>query len=248
MTKYKLMVCPHDTARKPERWFLFAQQLGKKLESIISFEPSIDFKEFHDKLTTSDIIYVNPQDSLRLYREQQYIPLAYPGDLYDEVVFIANKNVDHNSLQDINEQSTVSVRSMMPTCLAVEHLSGLGIKPALVTNRDSWMAVIKAVYRGGIPYGFVYRDFYESLNSLTRDAVDVIDITNDRKIYHMFMLNPQYSKYAEQITDVLLNFHTEVKGEEILKQLNMSQLQKVDPQAIDEWGSLLHVLADYKNE
>jgi hypothetical protein len=248
MTKYKLMVCPHDTAKNPERWFLFALHLGKITNSTISFKSSVDFKEFHEKLTSSDLIYANPQDSLQLYKEKNYIPLAHPGGLYDEVVFIANKNVEHKSVQSINNQSVASVRSMMPTCLAVEHLLKEGVKPSVVTNKDSWMGVIKSVYKGDIPYGFVYRDFYESLNTLTRDAVEVIDVTNNKKIFHMFMLSPEYSEHVEQFSHALLNYHNDPKGNEILAQLNMSQLRKVDLQALDDLEDLAEVLKNYKKD
>ncbi len=246
MKKYNFMVCPHDTARKPERWYLFAQLLGKKLGSVVSFEPCLDFKEFHEKLTTSDIIYANPQDSLRLYRDENYIPLAHADNLYDEVVFIANTGLNKPSLQAMNANNVVSVRSMMPTCLAIEHLDEANIRPSTVENRDSWMAVIKAVYKGDVPFGFVYKDFYEGLNSLTRSSFDVIGGTDDKKIFHMFMLSPEHAELTGNITDALLNLHLDSQADAVLGELNMHQFLKVKLKTLDDLGILSKALEKFR--
>ena len=62
MDKIDLVVCPHDTARNPERWFLFAQHLGKLCDKIISFKSSIDFKEFHEKVLSAKGKYLVLED------------------------------------------------------------------------------------------------------------------------------------------------------------------------------------------
>ena len=244
MKKINLMVCPHDTARKPERWFFFAQQLSKKLHPSIIFKQSIDFKDFHENMVNSGLIYTNPQDSLILYNEHHYIPLVKPGNLYDEVVFIANSKIVSDDLQGINDQPVASVNSMMPTCLALEHLKKKSITPASVINQDSWLAVIKAVYSGGMKYGFVYRDYYESLNALTRKAVKVIGSTNDEKIYHMIMLSPEQIEFEQQIRDLLLDFHNQKVPKEIINNLNISHFEKVagtDLKILKQLSNVLNV-------
>ena len=242
MAKLNFLVCPHDTARKPERWYLFAQLLGKHIGSIVSFEPCLDFNEFHEKLTSADIIYANPQDSLKLYQHNKYIPLAHPVEMYDEVVFISSRDRDQASLQDIDGQGIVSVRSMMPTCLAIEFLNAQNIRPTHVENRDSWMAVVKSVYKGDISFGLLYKDFYDGLNELTRSAFNVIDETREQKIHHMFMLKPSFSNQSKKITDSLLKLHTKPQATDVLGALDMKRLQRVDPETMSDLKKLSKVL------
>ncbi len=94
MNKLSLMVCPHDTAKRPERWFAFAQYLARKLEEPrVVFSPSLGFEDFHQRMASADLIYANPQDTHHLCRERGYQPIARAANLFDEVVIIANQGM-----------------------------------------------------------------------------------------------------------------------------------------------------------
>ncbi|MEE9319018.1 MAG: PhnD/SsuA/transferrin family substrate-binding protein [Granulosicoccus sp.] len=228
MNKLRFLVCPHDAAGNPERWYLFAQLLSRETDNQLTYEPCLDFREFHEKLSLADIVYANPQDSLKLFKNDSYIPLVRPADVYDEVVIISNSALGEKSLEDISGHAIASVTSMMPTYLAVEYINSMSVYPADVENRDSWMSVVKAVYQGDVDFGFLYKDFHDGLNSLTRSTYNVIDVTNEERIHHMFMLNPRHRDQVDSITEVLLSLHERSGAVEVMNELNMKQFLPVE--------------------
>lgn len=228
MNKYRFLVCPHDSANSPERWYLFAQILSQETGIQLAFEPCLDFREFHEKLLSADIVYANPQDSLKLYKNNDYIPLARPADIYDEVVIISSSAQSDTSLEDISGHTVASVTSMMPTYLAVEYINNMGIYPADVENRDSWMAVVKAVYEGEVEFGFLYKDFHDALTTLTRSTYNVIGVSHEEKIHHMFMLNPRRQDQADLFAEVLLGMHERSRASEVMNELNMKRFLPVE--------------------
>jgi phosphonate transport system substrate-binding protein len=247
MNKFRFLVCPHDSASGPERWYLFAQLLSQETGHLLAFEPCLDFREFHEKLTAADIVYANPQDSLQLYKNNDYIPLARPADVYDEVVIISNSALGDQSLKDISGHIIASVTSMMPTYLAVEYINSMSIYPADVENRDSWMAVVKAVYEGDVNFGFLYKDFHDGLNTLTRSTYNVIDESSEKKIHHMFMLNPRHQDQVDLYSEVLLDLHERSAASEVLNELNMKRFLPVEPtmmESLDSMAGALEKLRD----
>ena len=233
MEKINLMVCPHDTARNPERWVLFAQYLGKLSDKIISFQSSIDFKEFHENMASSDLIYANPQDSLSLCHDHGYIPLVRPEGLYDEVVFIANKNLKEKSLASFNNEKVASVTSMMPTSLAIKYLQDQGISPSSVKYCDSWVAVVREVSTGKSPFGFIYQDFYNGLNNLSKSMVDFVESTLTKELYHMVLLHPKHKAIADEMKNIFLEMHTGPLSVSVMQELKISRFESVDAEAME---------------
>jgi len=232
MKKLSFMVCPHDTAMNPERWFLFSQYLSKASNTSIRFSPSMDFQDFHENLANSDLVYANPQDSLRLFLEHQYQPFARSENLFDEVVLIANKEIENHSLQAINGSTVASVATLLPTCLALYWLKKSGIAPTSLFHRDSWLSVINSVKKGESPYGFVYKDLFTSLNRLSQSTVQVIDMTNEKSTFHMFMSHPKSQPLFTDIAGVLFKMHETSIGNTILKQLGMTRIIPTDNSAL----------------
>jgi ABC-type phosphate/phosphonate transport system substrate-binding protein len=56
MSALELMVCPHDTAKEPDRWFRFAQYLSQRLGTPVNFSVALDFDEFHQRMAYTDIL------------------------------------------------------------------------------------------------------------------------------------------------------------------------------------------------
>jgi len=233
MKKLSFMVCPHDTAINPERWFLFSQYLSKASNLSIHFSPSIDFQDFHQNLTESDLVYANPQDSLRLFLDHQYQPFARSENLFDEVVFIANKDIENHSLQGINNSTVASVATLLPTCQALCWLKKSGITPSAVYHRDSWLSVINSVKKGDAPYGVVYKDLFISLNKLSRSTVQAIDMTDEKNTFHMFMTHPEAQHHRSHIASILLKMHEIPGGNKILGQLGMTRTIPTDDSALN---------------
>lgn len=244
MQKLNLMVCPHDTAKRPERWFLFAVFLSRNCGDAIHFTPALDFKEFHAKLTQSDLIYANPQDSLRLVQEQGYIPLARPANLFDEIVLVAHPESAAQTLADIRHRSSASVVSMLPTSIALQRLHEMDALPSVVENRDSWMAVVSAVIRQEVEVGFVYRDFYNGLNDTSKHSLKVLGITEEQRVQHLFLASPNLPKQTrETIRAHLLGMTATDKGQSILTSLGMTHLKPVETKMLADFASLRGIIA-----
>ncbi|HFC29555.1 MAG TPA: hypothetical protein ENJ44_00765, partial [Oceanospirillales bacterium] len=141
MKSMTLMVCPHDTAGNPIKWFQFAQYLTKYCEISTKYYKCLDFVEFHTKMSEADLVYANPQDSLELLLKYNFVPVVHSSNLYDEIVFIANNDANSDSLDVFNEAECLSCNGMMVTRVGIKGLLEKGIKPAKIYSKDNWMAV-----------------------------------------------------------------------------------------------------------
>jgi len=231
MNSMTLMVCPHDTAGDPIKWFQFAQYLTKRCNSSTKYFKCLDFVEFHQKMSEADIIYANPQDSLALLEKYNYRPLVHSTNLYDEIVFIANNDVKHNSLDDLNSSECISCNGMMVTRVGIKGLFDRNIRPKKIYSKDNWMSVVKSVSQGEKPYGFVYKDFYDGLNQLSQGMVTKLDETSERSIFHSIFVKPEHFNKAEVITKVLTSAHEDASGIDALKAINV---EKFIPASVDE--------------
>ena len=207
MDNIKFMVCPHDTASDPDKWFHFAQCLTKHINSSVQFDQSMDFPDFHKNFSSSGLIYANPQDSLRLIKEHDYTPVARPSNLYDEIVFIANAEIENPKLTDLAGTHVVSVNTMMVTRVGVKYLFEKNIKPASIGSKNSWMGVAKSIFRGEEKYAFVYKDFYNGLNSLSKSGMQEIGETQDGTIHHNILIAPDLKHLADKVHHCLIDMH-----------------------------------------
>ena len=222
MTTIKLMVCPHDTAKNPENWYKLALYLTKNIGNSVIFKQSIDFPDFHQQLTNAELIYANPQDSVKLIKEHGYLPIARPSNLSDEIVFVANKNLSSPKITDLTGSAISTVGSMMVAKVGIIHLLKNGIRPAKVDSKKSWMAVVKSIFRCEADYAMIYKDFYDSLTEMSKSGLQKIDETRNGEIHHNVLISPKLKDSAQTIQNCLLNMHENNNcGQEILTALNI---------------------------
>ena len=239
MDHVKLLVCPHDTATNPDKWYRFAQFLTRSIEASVQFEKSMDFPEFHKELTTGGLIYANPQDSLVLIKDHDYTPLVRPSNLFDEIVFVANMELENPCLDDLRENNVISVNSMMVTRVGIKYLYEKNIKPASIVSRPSWMAVAKSIFRCEEEYAFLYKDFYLCLNSLSRSGLRNIGETDDGTIHHNILIAPKFLEFAETIMDNLVEMHEQdTRSTGVLTDLGIKQFIPVNKKEIFQFESL----------
>jgi len=239
MTQIKLMVCPHDTAKNPESWFNFAYYLTQTLKKSFLFEKSLDFPDFHQQLTSSGIVYANPQDSVKLIKEHGYLPVARPSNLSDEIIFIANKKFDAPKVTDLTDKTVASVDSMMVTKVGIKCLLENNINPANIEPKESWMAVVKSIFRNETDYAMIYKDFYEGLNNLSKSGLQKIGETTDGTIHHNLLVSPQFADVVDIIQNCLVQMHeNSEKSREVLAALNIEKLVAVSKDEILKFESL----------
>ncbi len=234
MEKWSLRVCPHDTAKRPERWFALAQYLGQQLDAAIRFDQAMDFAEFHQGMHEADLIYANPQDALRLLEGHGFIPLCRATNLFDETVFIASPSARHEGgLKALEGQPVASVTSMLPTNIARHVLEREGIRPGEIVDKPSWLAVLNSVYREEVPYGFLYRDFFNDLNGLNRKSIEVLHESGEQTAFHMFMLHPQQAIHADALAGILSGMADSERGRAVLEDLGMDAFRLVEEEHWD---------------
>ncbi len=239
-----LMVCPHDTAGDPLKWFQFAQYLTKYCETSTKYYKCLDFVEFHTKMPDADIVYANPQDSLELLEKFDYVPVVHSTNLFDEIVFIANNEEASESLADINGKECLSCNGMMVTRIGIKGLMEQNLLPSKIYSKDNWMAVVKAVSQGEKPYGFVYKDFYDGLNKLSKSIVANIGETNQHSIFHSVLIKKEHLAKKDAIAKILMDAHNEEKGISTLKDINVEKFVPVTREEILEFKSLLHLKSE----
>jgi hypothetical protein len=232
MNKLNLMICPHDTAKNPERWFRLVQYLNQHLDFTIHFNISLDFRDFHDCLLEADLVYANPSDGVHLVKEHQFIPIVRSTNLFDEVVFIANPNLDNPSLQSYQDSQVVTISSMVASKIATSILQKQSIVPIELVNKESWLGVINAVAKDEVPLGFVYKDTYDELSPITKQMISVIATSTEQKAFHALYINPNVSDHAPAISDTLRQMHLDPKGQEVLKDINVEAWEAMSADAL----------------
>ncbi len=245
MASMTMMVCPHDTAGDPVKWFQFAQFISKYCQVSTKYYKCLDFVEFHQKMSEADLVYANPQDSLTLLEKFGYVPLVHSTNLYDEIVFIAAKDADATALSALDGSECLSCNGMMVTRVGVKALQDEGILPAVIDSKDNWMAVVKAISQGEKPYGFVYKDFYDGLNNLSQGQVNIIAETSERSIFHSLFIKAEHAAANGQaICAGLMAAHDDAKGMASLQGINVEQFVPVSRDEILQFKSLLAMGAD----
>lgn len=233
MQHWTMMVCPHDTAKNPERWFVFAQYLSQNLTLddgegfSVRFQQSLDFAEFQSGMAAADLIYANPQHALQLAEKHGFIPVARAGNLYDEAVIVTCAECDAQ-LADLQQSKVSSVTSMLVTQVALKSLARQSVAPAEVLPAATWMAVVQSIYRGDVRFGILYKDFYAGMSALSRKQIKVLGETKERSVYHCFMLAPQHADQMTLVSHTLLNMAQDVRGGAILAELAMQGFLAVD--------------------
>ncbi|NJP06492.1 MAG: phosphate/phosphite/phosphonate ABC transporter substrate-binding protein [Chloroflexaceae bacterium] len=246
MTTLRLMVCPHDTANDPDRWYTFAQylsqQLHKQIDISVFFEISLDFQDFHEHMQSADIVYANPADTITLIDQQGGFALVRPDGHYDEVVFIANHAVDAPTLKSLQHVSIASVANLVPTKIALHMLAERSIEPQEVTHYDSWLSVIGAVWRDEVRFGLVYKDTYDELSEQGKQMTQAFLVSQEQKAFHALVLKPSAIPHRQVIESILLGMEHDEHGKEVLQELHMTHWVPIHEHEI---ADIRHLLQTY---
>jgi hypothetical protein len=229
---FELMVCPHDTATNPDRWYRFIQYLGQKLESHLQFEIALDFTDFRENIGKADIVYANPSDTLRLI-DDGLEAIARPSNLHDEVVFLASTEIANPTLEALAGQTLLSVEKLQPTKLAMHILQERGITPAGIQDCESWTSVISTIWRGEAQYGLIYKDTYTELSDQGKSMVNAFFTSDEKVNFHNLLVGRNAAPQKDAFTQIVLGMHSDDAGKEVLQELNVAQWLPTTPADID---------------
>jgi len=233
MNKLTLMICPHDTAKKPDRWFRFIQYLNNQLDFNVHLDVSLDFQDFHQHLDQADIVYANPADSIRLLEQQGFCAVVRPINLYDEVVYIANQDIANPTLASLHGETLATVHSMLPSKVALHSLKEKSIEPAQLLDKSSWLGVINSVSKNESPFGIVYKDTYQELSAKTKAMINAFAESQEKVIFHGIHISPNAIEHKGELERVLLEMNETPAGKEVLQELNLEGWCKTSSEEIN---------------
>ena len=242
MDRLNFMVCPHDTTNNPDKWFLFAQYMSMNCPFRVGFEMSFDFADFHENLATADLVYANPNDTIKLVRDKGYKPLAHPEGIYDEVVFVANTAVDAPNLASLNGVEIHTVKSMLPTNIGLKVLQKANITAGQLINQASWLSVVAAMRDNTAEYGFLYKDTYDALSHMNKESVQLFHTSAEHAAFHSLLLSPDHADKSENILTVLQGMNATDEGREVLSALSITNWL---PITNGEFAQMLDLAAEY---
>lgn len=235
--KPSMLVCPHDTANNPGRWYFITQYAA--MEGMpIRFEMSLDFDEFREKLGDVDIVYSNPQDSVRLVTEMGFTPVARPSGIYDEIVLIANPALENPSLTAVNGQPLATVTSLLATAVGISMLENQSIQPSEIISADTWLSVLQMVREGDVSYGFMYKDTYEGLSEDNQKSVTNVCISTEQSAFHSICLGQRLLPEQEKWTQLFLSMHENENGRMTLEELGIEKWLPVTSAEFDKVKAL----------
>jgi hypothetical protein len=239
MSSLTLLVCPHDTAKEPDRWFRFAQYCSSRLETSVHFSFCLDFEDFHQHLEKADIVYANPTDSIRLMKDMGFCLLARPVNQYDEVLFIANPQVPNPAFASLQGEKLATVEGLLPTKIALSLLQKHDIQPAGLLGKPSWLSVVNAVSRGEANFGIVYKDTYLEMTPKMQALVNAFDSSDEKVAFHSIVLSPRAIEYRDKLEHLLLTMQTDEKGRNLLSDVHLQGWESVPPEDISTLQSLV---------
>ncbi|MDM8528849.1 PhnD/SsuA/transferrin family substrate-binding protein [Anaerolineales bacterium HSG24] len=242
MSDYTLLVCPHDTAKNPERWFFLTQYLSTILDAHVSFENYLDFAEFHANLDKADIVYANPQDCVKLNSEFGFIPIFRPAGMFDEVVLIMGEDVEATGIEALQGQKVAGVMDMLPTKIGLSVLDKHGIKPAEMVDNDSWLAVVNNIIQGKIEYGFVYKDTFDGLSPMSKEMVNLLYTSNEQLAFHCLAIGPRLIEKQAILKEKLAGMADDPQDKTILENLEIEQWISIGQEDVD---SIRNIITSY---
>jgi hypothetical protein len=215
------MACPHDAVRNPEGWHQLVRYLSARLDTAINFAISLDFTDFHQRMSQADIVYASATDALRLLSEGDFCALARPADIYDEALLVAGPDGPLPAVEALHGAAVASVEHLLPTRLALKMLRARRIVPASLTHRDSWLSVVRSVWNGEVPFGIIYRDAYNGLSPQGREMIRVLDATDWRSAFHLIVARPDLGEALATLTRALAAMPTHPDGVSALADLHI---------------------------
>lgn len=240
MAPFSLAVCPHDTVRNSEGWYRFVQFLAQKLGDNVSFKLALDFADFHEHFSASDIVYANPSDGIQLLDSHGYSALVRPMGVYDEALLLVGPDGPKPALSALAGARIATITRLLPTKIALHTLKEQNVTPGELVNCDSWLSVVRSVWGGDTPYGIIYRDSYQDLSDQGRAMVQVIAETDCRCAFHMICVSPKLAEQAATLRDALLAMADDAMGKEVLADMKLPGWQPVTSEELDFMRQMLN--------
>lgn len=239
--RYRLSVCPHDTAKNLAGWFLINTYLQRKLGLAMRFEPCDNFNVEREQVLAGGyhLVYANPFSALKYVQERGFTPVARPTGVFDETMLVARKGMGVPAGRPLKVSSATD--KLIVHFLGLTLLDKLGIR---ITECEFQMAgnhlkAAQAVLEGRADVGFVFNETWHGLSASTRDALEIVTATESQMASHCFCVGPELADRVDEVREVLCGMAADPAGRKILDDLHFSGFEALDRAALDRLATLV---------
>lgn len=241
-SRYRLSVCPHDTAKNGPAWFFLNTYMQRQLGQGIHFEPRDSFLDERQQVLAGGhhLVYANPYSAFVFAQMLGFVPVARPVGVFDETVLVAPASAALPANRPLRLASATD--KLIVHALGLTLLPGLGLS-AVDCSIDFVGTHVKAahaVLQGKADLGFVYNETWQGLAASSRAALQVLGETKTRQAYHCFCVGPEWADQRERVQAILCGMKDDPKGQSVLEDLNMpAGFEPVGPDELQALRSLV---------
>ncbi len=219
--KYRLSVCPHDTAKNSTGWFFLNTYLQRRLGCGIHFEPKDNFiKERDDVLEGGyHVVYANPFSAGVFGNRLGFLPVARPIGVFDETVLVRAADKPMPSHRPVRIASATDKLIIHGLGLSLLPAQGIALEDCVFEYVGTHVKAAQAVMQGKADLGFVYNETWNGLGQSTKQSLAVVSQTESRQAYHCFCVSPEWSEKRDELQAILCAMKDEPKGQQILDDL-----------------------------
>ncbi len=222
--RFRLSVCPHDTAKNTYGWAFLNTYLQRHLACRLQFEPQDSFLFEREEVLRGGVqlVYANPYSAVVFAREAGFVPVAKPVGIHDETYLVVRADAP---------APAVGVRPVIASATdkLIVHALGLSLLPeigVLETGVDflftqNHLSAAKAVIDGAAQFGFVFNETWDGMSDFTRAQLRIVQRTAQSLAFHCFMAGGALADRAGEIGDVLCGLSSDPTGADILAELHL---------------------------
>ena len=232
--RYRLSVCPHDTAKNIAAWFLINTYLQKRLGLSMRFEPSDNFHAEREQVLAGgyQLVYANPFSALQYVQQRGFTPVARPVGVFDETLLVTREGMTLEPGRALKVATATD--KLIVHFLGLTLLDGLGIRmgDCEFVSVGTHQKAAQAVLDGRCDAGFVFNETWQGLSGSTRAGLAVAAQTRSRQASHCFCVGPELAERADEIRDLLCTMSTDPAGQRVLEDLRFTGFEAMPADAV----------------
>ncbi len=244
---FQFTVSPDFTPDHISGWYIFNTWLQHQTDSAIHLEM---YNDFHDqreaiKVDNVDLIYANPFDAAMLVREKGFKPLVKPVGESDEAIVAVHAD---NHVEDVAHLQA-GVRVAVTEDPDVHMMGMIMLEPGdldasnvEIIDSDTYVLVAKHLLKNEADVGIFLAEAYDDLSNMIKKQLRILVRSQISVIHHSLMIGPRLLEQRENMTNILVNMHNDVKGKGVLESLNFQQWEVVDDEEMEFMIDLMDTL------
>ncbi|WP_197457556.1 PhnD/SsuA/transferrin family substrate-binding protein [Snodgrassella sp. CFCC 13594] len=172
-----------------------------------------------------DIIYANPFDAAYLVRERNYLPVARPVNVSDEMVIASKSGSTLQQLTDLKPgTSIVCTDNIDVKLIGLRLLEAVDLEEGDIKWQaaDTFQAVARKIMKGEVDVGFFMASAYHHLSALTKHQLHVLIESRINDLSHVLLVHPRLAELQTQLQEGFANLKNSAEGQHLLSELGFN--------------------------